>query len=115
MMIQIIYEKKACRLVCMGHAGSAPAGHDLVCASCSILIYGLAGSMMKLYDKAKRHVLPGKMKKAPVIRIESGNAEIVCEPSILLRPFVQFTYQNYINAFKLLAANYAQYVSFVQK
>ena len=46
-MIQIRYSPEAFRLELNGHAGSAPAGSDLVCCSASTLLFTLYNHLLE--------------------------------------------------------------------
>lgn len=86
-----------------GHAGQAESGHDLVCASASILAYTLAS----LVDSSSE-----RMMEKPYIKLDEGDAEITCHPS--MRQFGRIA--SYFTAaregFKLLAARYPEYISY---
>lgn len=56
-----------------GHAGSAPAGHDLVCAAASILCYTLAAQAGKLSAD-------GKLRAKPRVDLADGHAAIAIRP-----------------------------------
>lgn len=56
-----------------GHAGSAPAGHDLVCAAASILCYTLAAQAGKLSAD-------GKLRAKPRLDLADGHAAIAIRP-----------------------------------
>lgn len=56
-----------------GHAGSAPAGHDLVCAAASILCYTLAAQAGKLSAD-------GKLRAKPCVDLADGHAAIAIRP-----------------------------------
>lgn len=56
-----------------GHAGSAPAGQDLVCAAASILCYTLAARAGTLYAE-------GKLRSKPIVDLDSGHAAIAMRP-----------------------------------
>lgn len=64
-------DKLSLRLI--GHAGQADIGHDIVCASCSILAYTVAQIVKSEGDN-------GGLEAPPEIRLESGDAIISCEP-----------------------------------
>ena len=86
-----------------GHAGSAEAGKDLVCASVSILAYTLA-------QKVKEYAAEEKLQDTPIVSLENGNTLICCRPK-------QEYYEEVKNAFsvintglQLLINSYPQYV-----
>ena len=55
-----------------GHANTAPHGQDLVCAAVSALVCTL-GENLRIAEKA------GHLEKL-FLRLESGDAEILCKP-----------------------------------
>lgn len=105
-MIKIVYERSRHRLTCEGHAGSAEPGRDIVCAACSMLIYGLAQSIINF-----RHGLT----KNPVAKLGSGDAVISCKPTKKMRANIEMIYWSYINGFMMLAHNYPDYVTYEEK
>lgn len=56
-----------------GHAGSAPAGQDLVCAAASILCYTLVAQAGKLSAD-------GKLRAKPCVDLADGHAAIAIKP-----------------------------------
>lgn len=86
-----------------GHAGQAEEGHDLVCASASILAYTLA-SMVKQYE--------ARMTEKPIIKLESGDSEITCRPEPKHFSRILRYYETAKEGYRLLAANYPEYVSY---
>lgn len=105
-MIEIVYDRRRNALTCTGHANSAQAGRDIVCAACSMLVYGLAQAVSEICKGTK---------KKPDITLKSGNARIICYPNQKLKPAVEWMFWSYINGFKLLAANYGDFVKFIEK
>ena len=71
-MIRASYCRDAPKITVTGHAGSAPHGHDLVCAGVSTLVYTLAFHVQKL-ERA------GLCANAQV-RLLPGDAEVACTP-----------------------------------
>ena len=53
-----------------GHAGAAPKGEDLVCASATMLAYTVAQAVQFLFEQ-------DKLKKKPKIHIREGAATII--------------------------------------
>lgn len=87
----------------IGHAEQADIGHDIVCASCSILAYTVA-------QLVKNAEVAGDLKAPAKIKIEKGDAYISCKPT-------KEAYETILSAFmfaevgyKLLAHNYPQFV-----
>ena len=102
-MLKVTFEEKDNKLTLSlkGHAGQAESGHDLVCASCSILAYTVAQFVQVADSK-------GDLKSPAVIKLESGDALIECEPSEetyeMLFNIYHFAQMGYI----LLWQNYPQ-------
>ena len=57
-----------------GHAGAAPKGEDLVCASATMLAYTVAQAVQFLFEQ-------DKLKKKPKIHIREGAATIIATPT----------------------------------
>jgi uncharacterized protein YsxB (DUF464 family) len=86
-----------------GHAGQAEIGHDIVCASCSILAYTLA-QIVKDYDAY------GRLKKEPEIKLENGNGVISCVPKRKAYAGIKNAFYVANVGYLLLAHNYPQFV-----
>lgn len=104
-MLKVSFEKdgKELSLRLKGHAGQADIGHDLVCASCSILAYTVA-QLVKNADSVD------DLQEKPVIKLESGDTVISCIPT-------ESTYCTILGIFmfaevgyRLLAHNFPQFV-----
>ena len=97
-------DERECSLRVEGHAGHGDVGHDLVCASASILAYTIA-QIVKAMDAHKDFAEP------PVIKLESGDAEVLCraKDDYIFAEIVQdfFVIKT---GYELLAHNYPQYV-----
>jgi len=72
-MIEVTYDRKRWILKVKGHAQSGEAGHDLVCAAASILVYTLAGNVAQMSADKKRI-------RRPKIDIKEGDTTIACAP-----------------------------------
>ena len=57
-----------------GHAGAAPKGEDLVCASATMLAYTVAQAVKFLHEQ-------GMLKKEPKISLREGSATIIATPT----------------------------------
>lgn len=90
-----------------GHSGQAGRGHDIICASVSILAYTVAQVVKTMYAK-------GKLEGEPEIRLESGEAIIVCEPKETALEEAMHTYSMAQVGYLLLAYNHPQYVELEQ-
>ena len=103
-MIQVVYHRKFHRLTVIGHAGAAEPGHDLVCASASILAYTLAANVANMADA-------GQVRE-PIIQNNEGDTEISCNPRHNLKASVTLVFDSVCVGFELLAHDYPEYVSY---
>ena len=103
-MIQAIYYRKYNRLTVTGHAGAAEPGHDLVCASASMLAYTLAANVANMADA-------GQVRQ-PIIKNNAGDTEISCNPRHNLKATVTLVFDSVCVGFELLAHDYPEYVSY---
>lgn len=87
-----------------GHAGAAEAGQDIICASASIIAYTVA-------QEAKNMESRHRLAEPPIIRMESGDAEISILP-VNGKAYAEAFHTFYIAqvGYSLLAHNYPQYV-----
>jgi uncharacterized protein YsxB (DUF464 family) len=88
-----------------GHAGQNVVGHDIVCASASILAYTLAQNIKMSEER-------GHLKYSPKIKLKEGDSIITC------RAKDEETYTEILHTFlviqtgyMLLAHNYPHYVA----
>lgn len=103
-MIQAIYYRKYNRLTVTGHAGAAEPGHDLVCASASMLAYTLAANVANMADA-------GQVRQ-PIIKNNAGDTEISCNPRHNLKATVTLVFDSVCVGFELLAHDYPEYISY---
>ena len=103
-MIQVVYHRNFHRLTVTGHAGAAEPGHDLVCASASMLAYTLAANVANMADA-------GQVRE-PIIRNDAGDTEISCNPRHNLKASVTLIFDSVCVGFELLAHDYPEYVSY---
>jgi uncharacterized protein YsxB (DUF464 family) len=103
-MIHVTYDKHHNRVAVHGHAGSAPIGHDLVCAAVSALALTLAGNVS--YMQAQDAVYE------VVIKLDEGNAEIQCTPHRRYKNSVAQIYCAICVGFELLATKYPENISY---
>lgn len=87
-----------------GHAGAAEVGHDIVCASASILAY-TAAQLVKDYAVSK------KLKHEPIIFLKKGSSTVTCTPKEEYYDEVKHTFFVVQTGLNLLAHNYPQYVT----
>lgn len=103
-MIRIIYHRDKNRVSIEGHAESGEKGHDLVCASVSILAYTLASFVQNMKE--------AKQVYNPKTDLREGDALICCEPPSKYKNSVTLVFNSICGGFELLARNYPEYVSF---
>ena len=103
-MIKATYHRRKHDVVIEGHALSGEKGHDLVCASASILAYTLASFL----ENAKN---AGQIDE-PIIVLEEGNAWIMCDPPLNARSAVTLVFDSICAGFELLAQNYPDNISY---
>lgn len=103
-MIQAIYYRNYNRLTVTGHAHSAEPGHDLVCASASMLAYTLAANVANMAD--------ARQVRQPIIKNNEGDTEISCSPRHNLKNTVTLVFDSICVGFELLAHDYPEYISY---
>ena len=100
-------DKRECSLTVKGHAGQADVGHDIICASASILAYTIAQVIKSMEHR-------GDLIEPPTIDLESGDATIVCRAkddylfSEMMQDFFVIR-----TGYLLLERNYPLYVEFI--
>lgn len=94
-------------LTLTGHAGAAEAGHDIICASASILAYTVA---QEVKNMERRH----QLAEPPLIKMESGDAVIKFLPKndAAYNDALHTLYVIEVG-YSLLAYNYPQYVELI--
>lgn len=90
-------------LTVRGHAGSASYGHDIICASASILVGTLAQSVIDSNDEQL-------LQQPPDINLECGEAFIGCIPAEEQFDRVLGIYKVIQTGFLLLEHEHFQYV-----
>ena len=103
-MIQAIYYRNYNRLTVTGHANSAEPGHDLVCASASMLAYTLAANVANMADN--------RQVRQPIIKNNEGATEISCNPRHNLKNTVTLVFDSICVGFELLAHDYPEYITY---
>ena len=61
-------------MVIKGHAGAAPKGEDLICASATMLAYTVGQVVQFLHEQ-------GRLRREPKIQITEGKAVIIATPT----------------------------------
>ncbi|MBR4079519.1 MAG: ribosomal-processing cysteine protease Prp [Christensenellaceae bacterium] len=97
-------DRKEISLNVSGHAGAAKAGHDIICASASILAYTVA---QEAKNMEKRH----QLAEPPYIRLNEGDTLITVKP-VNDAAYADALHTFYVAqvGFQLLAYNHPQYV-----
>ena len=103
-MIRVTYHRQHNRVTIVGHAGSGPKGHDLVCSAVSALALTLAGNVS--YMEAQDAVW-GVFEK-----LEEGDAEIQCSAYRRYKDSVEQIYRAICVGFELLATKYPEHISY---
>lgn len=103
-MIEVVYYRTHNRVIVNGHAQSGEAGHDLVCASASILAYALASNVSNMAGN-------GQVRN-PVTALFEGMAEIGCTPRRNLKKSVTLIFDSICVGFELLARQYPENISY---
>ena len=103
-MIQVVYDRRETKITIKGHAHSGEIGHDLVCASASILAYTLASFIKNTYK--------ARQVKKPMLRLCEGDAVIACRPRKRYRGAIILVVDAMCGGFELLARNYPDHVSY---
>lgn len=105
-MIRAVYRRDRYALQVTGHAHSAPAGEDLVCAAASALVCTLAQAAERL---AERGILTDSR-----VRLAPGEAEIVCLPAEGFQCLVHSVMDSLCLGLELLAEEYGACVQWEQ-
>lgn len=103
-MIKVIYHRDRNRVSVTGHAQSGEAGHDLVCASASILVYTLASFVENMKDAGQVY--------HPTADLKEGDALIYCDASKKYKNSITLVFDSICGGFDILAKNYPDNISF---
>ena len=103
-MIKVIYHRNLYSVSVEGHAFSGMEGHDLICASASILMHTLANNVEKM---TKERVCRRKH-----IRLSKGDALISCSPVNRYKAVVRLVFDTLCSGLEILAENYPENVSY---
>lgn len=106
-MIRVVFEadQKTATMKVSGHAKSAEAGHDLICAAVSSLVITLAQNARFLEARKM-------LKETPEVDLREGDAEISCTAKTKesFRDVI-YTYHVIQQGMMVLAHNYPQYIA----
>lgn len=97
-------DKGSVHMILRGHAGAAPKGEDLVCASASMLAYALGQAVELLYEQ-------GLLARRPRIRIREGSAVIAATPRAGALAETLLTFWVIQAGAYVLCRNFPQYVA----
>lgn len=103
-MIKVTYHRDLNRVEVVGHAKSGEAGHDLVCASASILVHTLASFVENMKEARQAY--------NPKIDLREGDAMISCEPPSRYKGAVTLVFDSICGGFELLAKDYPDNISY---
>lgn len=103
-MIKVTYHRDINRVEVEGHAQSGEAGHDLVCASASILVYTLATFVENMKNAGQT--------KYPKVELTEGYALINCRTPIKYKNPVTLAFDTVCAGFDILAQNYPDNISY---
>ena len=103
-MIKVLYHRDRNRLSVSGHAKSGEKGHDLVCASVSILCYTLAALVKNMENAAQA--------RYPTVKLSEGDALIDCKVPNKYKSTVTFAFDSICAGFDMLAQNYPDNISY---
>ncbi len=103
-MIQVLWKDQGDgqTLQVTGHAGSAPAGEDLICAGMTALVYALGQT---LEDRSER------LTRMPDIQLSPGFARIRVRAKPGCRDLVREDFALVYHGAQLLAAHYPECVA----
>jgi uncharacterized protein YsxB (DUF464 family) len=104
-MIEVCWHPIHYRLTVKGHARSNEAGKDLVCAGASTLTMAMAANVETMEKR-------GMLWKTQ-IRLESGDAEIQCNPKTNYKSVAALAMEAIVLGFDALAAQYPEYIRVV--
>ena len=97
-------DKGSIHLKVKGHAGTAPKGEDLVCASATMLVYTVAQALSFMHEQ-------GQLEEKPHIKIREGKAVVVARPKDEFFAEALHTFWVAQCGAHLLAKNYPEAVS----
>lgn len=103
-MIKVIYERNINSVTVEGHAHSGEAGHDLVCASASILIYTLAAFA--------RNTSKAKQAKKLVLKLDEGDAIVSVKAKRPYKTAITLVFDSICGGFELLSKYYPKNISY---
>ena len=103
-MIKVVYHRDLNRVEVQGHAKSGEAGHDLVCASASILVYTLSSFVENMKQARQAY--------SPTVLLKEGDALISCSPPGRYKGAVTLVFDSICGGFELLSKDYPDNISY---
>ena len=103
-MIKVTYHRDLNRVTVEGHARSGEVGHDLVCASASILVYSLAAFVENMKAAGQT--------RYPTIELNEGNALVACNAPNKYKSSVMIAFDAICGGYELLARDYPDNISY---
>ncbi len=103
-MIQVCYDRRGYRVTVSGHAGYGERGADILCAAASMLLHTLAGAVRGLSERGFAEDI--------AISLHAGAGEVACVPVAEFACAVTAVMDSIVLGFRLLAADYPEYVSY---
>lgn len=103
-MIIAIYNRAEHRLTIQGHAHSGEPGHDLVCASASMLAYTLAAFVKNAHQ--------AKQVKKPAIKLDPGDTVIACKARPDTKAAVSLVFDAICGGYELLERDFPDNIVF---
>lgn len=103
-MITVTYHRDLNRVAVEGHAHSGEVGHDLVCASASILVITLASFVENMKDCGQI--------KYPTLSLSDGHAVIACNAPKRYKASITLVFDSICAGFELLAYKYPDNITY---
>ena len=101
-MITVTFDMSKYEVKFKGHAGQGDPGHDLVCASASMLFYTLWENLSQMEEMLCKDSFKSVSK--------AGNASIKCKPLKKFEPNITLVYLVIYNGLQLLAGDYSDFI-----
>lgn len=103
-MITVIYERNINSVTVKGHANGGAHGHDLVCASASILIYTIAA----FANNAKKAKHAHKYQ----VKLVEGDSIVSIKPKRRYKAAITLVFDSICGGFELLAKTFPENISY---
>ena len=103
-MIKVVYHRDRNRVEVTGHAQSGEVGHDLVCASASILVYTLASFVENMREAKQVYNATTELKE--------GDALVYCDAPNKYKHSITLVFDSICGGFDILAKDYPDNIKF---